>query len=77
MPYGKADLEALLEGASTIVSARGKKTAVFDLMGGTDPADLAKELLGRTGNLRAPAARLGKTWLVGWGEPAWTEILRV
>jgi len=32
-------------------------------------------LLGPTGNLRAPTARIGKTWLVGFGEPTWSSLL--
>ena len=30
-----------------------------------------KNALGPTGNLRAPALRLGKTWLIGFGEPTY------
>ena len=32
-------------------------------------------VLGPTGNLRAPAARIGKTWLVGFGEATWKKLL--
>ena len=31
-------------------------------------------VLGPSGNLRAPAIRLGKTWLVGWSETAFEEV---
>ena len=31
-------------------------------------ADIAVVALGPTGNLRAPAVRVGKTWLIGFSE---------
>ena len=34
--------------------------------------ELARAALGPSGNLRAPAARMGKSWLVGFGEDAWS-----
>ncbi len=37
------------------------------------PADLAAVVLGPTGNLRAPTAKLGKTWLVGFNEEAYAS----
>jgi len=36
-------------------------------------AELAKVVLGPSGNLRAPAIRMGKTWLIGFHEEAYTE----
>lgn len=72
--YGKSDLAILFDGATRIITARGKKSVVFDMK--SDPpaaADLAKHALGPSGNLRAPALRMGKTWLIGFGEPAWTD----
>ena len=30
----------------------------------------------RSGTLRAPAVRAGKTWLIGFHEGAWTDVLR-
>ena len=33
-------------------------------------ADLAAVVLGPTGNLRAPAIKSGKTWLIGFNEEA-------
>ena len=45
-----------------MVVARGKKVLTFDMK--KDPptkAELEKVVLGPTGNLRAPAARTGKT----------------
>ena len=58
---------------------RGEVNAVkgisFDLKkGGYDRAELEKSVLGPTGNLRAPAMRMGKNWLVGFGEETYDEV---
>lgn len=50
--------------------AKGKKVLSFSP--GKDPlADIAAVALGPTGNLRAPAIRTGKTWLIGFNEEAY------
>ena len=68
--YGKSDLKELFAGASKIVVARGKKVLTLDPE--KDPtADIAEVVLGPTGNLRAPALRKGKTWIVGFNEEAY------
>jgi len=52
---------------------KGKKVLEFDPR--KDDADeIAKVALGPTGNLRAPAIRMGKTWLIGFNEEAYAEI---
>jgi len=40
-----------------------------------DDDTLAAHLLGPTGNLKAPTLRLGQTLLVGFGEPAYRQVL--
>lgn len=70
MKIDAAALPALFEGGRRIVAARGKKSVAFDLADGVTP-DIAAEVLGRSGTLRAPTARVGRDWLVGFGEPAW------
>lgn len=73
--YGAQDLDALFQGANKIVAAKGKKESTFDWKnGGFDRADLEQAVLGPTGNLRAPAMRMGKTWLVGYGEKTYAEM---
>ncbi len=73
--YGAADLDELFAGATKVIVAKGKKSAELDPRDADDRDELARAALGPTGNLRAPAARVGKTWLVGWGDPAWPERL--
>lgn len=56
--------------------AKGKKVQVFDLKKDPpSPAELAAVVLGPTGNLRAPAVKLGKRWLIGFHEEAYAERL--
>ena len=72
---GLEDLEELFDGASRLIVARGKNRQEFDLKAGLpDEELLVKHVLGRSGNLKAPSVRFGKTWLVGWGEPTWDAV---
>jgi hypothetical protein len=63
----------VLAGAKEILVAKGKQFQVFD------PRTDAKEtilaaVLGRTGNLRAPALRIGDRLLVGFNENLYARI---
>ncbi len=64
----------LFQGAETLHVGRGKKTLLFT----PDAAakdDILKVSLGRTGNLRAPTLRVGKTFYVGYNEEMYRELL--
>ena len=52
--------------------AKGKKVRTF-APAKDDPEEIAAAALGPTGNLRAPAIRTGKTWLIGFNEEAYSE----
>jgi arsenate reductase-like glutaredoxin family protein len=67
---------ALLDGIDTLVAMRGKKVETFDLKKNR-PADaeLLARLMGPTGNLRAPTARVGRTLVVGFNEDAYRQLL--
>src|SRR5688500_17762278 len=67
---------ALLDGVEKLVAARGRVVAVFDLKKDR-PADdvLLAHLLGPSGNLRAPTARVGTTLVVGFNEDAYRDVL--
>jgi hypothetical protein len=72
---GKAAL-ALLTGIDRLIAARGKKLTVFDLKNDRpDDETLSGVLLGPTGNLRAPTARIGTTLVVGFNDELYQEIL--
>jgi hypothetical protein len=70
--YGKADLKALFADATRIVVAKGKLVLTFDPRK-DEAADIAAVALGPSGNLRAPALKLGKTWMIGFHEEAYAD----
>src|SRR5437879_6514755 len=74
--YGEDDVLALLDGIDTLIAAKGKKVETFDLKNAR-PADsiLLAHLLGPTGNLRAPTARVGRTLVVGFNEEVYRRVL--
>ncbi|MBL8857606.1 MAG: hypothetical protein JNL28_03755 [Planctomycetes bacterium] len=39
-----------------------------------DRDEFEKHVIGPTGNLRAPALRLGQTWLIGFGDEAYADM---
>lgn len=57
-----------------MIASRGKKRVDHDLRK-VDAREVVDSLLGNSGKLRAPTAKVGKTFLVGWGEEAWEELL--
>ncbi len=72
---GEADLAELFEGSRKVTAAKGKKVVVLDLV--KDPEagqQLAAVVLGPTGNLRAPSARVGKNWLIGFNEEEYAKV---
>jgi hypothetical protein len=74
--YGPDDALKLLGGVSRVVAVRGKKVVEFDLgKGRPDDATLLSHLIGPTGNLRAPTARVGKTLIVGFNEDVYRREL--
>ena len=73
---GRDEAMELLAGVGKLVAAKGKKVEVFDLTKDRpDDETLLARLLGPTGNLRAPTARVGKTLIVGFNEEAYREVL--
>jgi arsenate reductase-like glutaredoxin family protein len=58
-----------------VYAAKGKKVVRFDLKKDKPGDDeLAKVLLGPTGNLRAPALRMGKTLVVGFDTETYERV---
>ena len=72
--FGKSDLKKIFADASKVIVGKGKKVVTFN-MKDTSPgdADFVAAVLGPTGNLRAPAIRTGKTWLIGFHEEPFGE----
>lgn len=74
--YGAEEALALLENVDTLIAAKGKKVETFDLKADRpDDATLLARLLGPTGNLRAPTARVGRTLVVGFNEETYARVL--
>ena len=66
----------MLQKVKEVYAAKGKRVVHFDLKKDKPSEDeLAKVLLGPTGNLRAPTLRIGKTLLVGFDEDTYKAIL--
>lgn len=72
------DLGGVLEGVSELIVAKGKKVVTVKLAReGCPPLsaeELAKLMLGPTGNLRAPTARVGEKLLIGFNEEAYSGV---
>ena len=73
--YDSAAALALLDGIDTFVAAKGKKVETFDLKDDRpDDAALLARLMGPTGNLRAPTARVGRTLVVGFNPELYARL---
>jgi len=71
---GAADLAELFDGSRKVTAAKGKKVVVLDLAKDPEAQEqLASIALGPTGNLRAPSARIGKNWLIGFNEDEYAK----
>ncbi|MCX8140145.1 MAG: ArsC family (seleno)protein, partial [Gemmataceae bacterium] len=74
--YGPQEALGLLQGIARLVVTRGQKVEQWDLrQGKPTEEELLRHLLGPTGNLRAPTARVGTTLIVGFQEAAYREVL--
>ncbi|MEX2205087.1 MAG: hypothetical protein WEF50_02560 [Myxococcota bacterium] len=71
---GRADAVRLVKAATRVIVAKGKTLRSFT-PGGKAPAEIVEAVLGPTGNLRAPALRVGDTLVVGWNAEAYTDAL--
>jgi hypothetical protein len=73
--FGRDEALALARQAERVVVAKGKKVVAFDMKAPPDEDTLAAHLLGPTGNLKAPALRVGGTLYVGFSDEAYRELL--
>ena len=60
--------------AEEILVSRGKKLLRFRWADGATDEDVAAVILGRSGTLRAPAIRIGQTFVVGFHPEGYTEV---
>ena len=75
MRFGESEALALLKGVEKLIVAKGKKSVEFDLKKDrpTDEVLLAN-IMGPTGNLRAPTTKVGKIMMVGFNEEVYREL---
>ncbi|MEY2747560.1 MAG: hypothetical protein RL112_2602 [Planctomycetota bacterium] len=69
--HGAADLPALFGDSGVAHVAKGKRVETWRWSGGRLPPELVAAALGPSGNLRAPTARAGATWCVGFVPEGW------
>ena len=73
---GPDQLGDLFLGAKTVVAAKGKKVVVIDMTQDEDAMELLEaNVIGPSGNLRAPTLRVGKHWLVGFNEEEYGKAI--
>src|SRR2546426_925713 len=73
---GREEALRLARGADHVVVAKGKKIVEFDMKKNPPDDDtVLAHILGPTGNLRAPTARVGKTLVVGFNEETYRHIV--
>ena len=71
---GADDALALARAASTVHVARGKKIVSFEMKDEPSDDELLAVMLGRSGTLRAPTLRRGKTLLVGFNSDLYERL---
>ena len=69
------DAKELLKGVDEIFSSRGSRVERLAMKDRPDDAMLERALIGPTGRLRAPTARIGKRLLVGFDEATYRATL--
>ena len=73
---GETEAIALAGTVDKIVAAKGKSIAMLDLKKDKPSlAEILAVLLGPTGNLRAPTAKVGKILLVGFNNTAYPSVI--
>jgi arsenate reductase-like glutaredoxin family protein len=65
----------LLKDVDEIVSAKGARIERLFMKDKPDDTQLERALIGPTGRLRAPTARIGRRLLVGFNEATYRETL--
>lgn len=73
--FGPEDLDEVFAKGTKVVVARGKKVLEFKPSDEEQREAMTKVVIGPSGNLRAPTARVGKTFLVGFNEDMWADVL--
>ena len=71
-----SELSNVIGNATTVYAARGKSVVSIDLKEEPLTSEIVrKSLVGPTGNLRAPAILSGNTFVVGFNQELYEELL--
>jgi hypothetical protein len=73
---GRAEALALAKSVDRVIVGKGKQFVTFDMSDPPDDDTLAAHLIGRSGNLKAPTLRRGKTLLVGFSAAAYQQFFQ-
>lgn len=65
----------LLKSARSVTVAKGKKVQRFENVGG-QKAEILEQVMGPSGNLRAPTFRAGDNFLVGFNPELYADWLK-
>ena len=71
--FNREEALSLLNNVASVRVAKGKKHLEFDLSS-HDEETLIKAMLGPSGTLRAPAMRVGQTFIVGYHPEIYEEV---
>ncbi len=63
----------MLESATLIRTGKGKKFQEWD-PNSDDKSEILKDVIGPSGNLRAPAWRIGNEYVVGFNQELYEEV---
>lgn len=74
-PIGLAEALALVRTARRLVVAKGKQTVIVELAARPSDDELRALVIGPSGNLRAPAIRIGDTLVVGFTADGLRDVL--
>ncbi len=69
------DAISMVRQARRLIAAKGNKVIRVDLDDHPSDDEIAKLMLGPTGNMRAPTMRIGETLLVGYNEDVFNSEL--
>ena len=73
---GPEEAWELISQSSRLQVARGKKLLRFDLRDGSpSKEEILKVVMGPSGNLRAPSFRFEESFVVGFHEEGYTELI--
>ena len=72
--FNREDALEMVWECDELLVSKGKKLLRFSLKDEVSEDEIAKVILGRSGTLRAPALRVGKTFVVGFHVDGYEEL---